>query len=136
MRIFLDANVFLYAAGAAHPLKAVCGKLLDRVAHGSLNATTSVEVIQEILHVYSRRGSIPVAVALGVRSAMLFPDLLPITRENVMAACQWMVRHPGLSSRDAIHVATMLANSITRIVSTDTDFDRVKEIERIPPEAL
>ncbi len=136
MRIFLDANIFLYAAGAAHCLKPVCAQLLDRVAAGSLDAITSVEVIQEILHVYSRRGDSRVAAALGVRSAMLFPDLLSVHREDVLAACQLMQRYPGLSSRDAVHVASMLANGITRITSTDSDFDRVKEIQRIPPERV
>ena len=37
-RVFLDTNVFLYAAGGEHPLKAPCGDILTRAANGDLDA--------------------------------------------------------------------------------------------------
>ncbi len=51
MRVFLDTNVFLYAAGRAHPERDACASVLRRVADGSLDATVNTEVIQEILYV-------------------------------------------------------------------------------------
>lgn len=39
--LFLDSNVFLYAAGREHPLRDVCRRLLDRVAAGEVEAATS-----------------------------------------------------------------------------------------------
>ena len=39
-----------------------------------------------------------------------------------------------LLPRDGIHYQTMKAYDCKRIVSTDTDFDRLKDIERIKPE--
>jgi predicted nucleic acid-binding protein len=53
--VFLDTNVFLYAIGAQHPLKAAGQQVLERVGNGTLEAVTSTEVIQEIL--YPRCGS-------------------------------------------------------------------------------
>lgn len=49
--VFLDTNVFLYAVGAAHPLRELGQNVLRRVTNGDLLATTSTEVIQEILYV-------------------------------------------------------------------------------------
>jgi predicted nucleic acid-binding protein len=134
--IFLDANVFLYAAGAAHPLKAACTDLLHRTATGAITATTNAEVVQEILHIYSRRGGRKNAVALALDTAALFPTLLAVTREDICMACRLMENYHALSSRDAVHVATMLANDITTMVSADPDFDQVREIERVPPERV
>ncbi len=45
-----------------------------------------------------------------------------------------MIRCPGLHARDYIHIAVMLNNGLTRILSADVHFDLVDEIERIPPE--
>ena len=39
MQVLLDTNIFLYAAGAAHPLREPCANILRRVADGSLDAT-------------------------------------------------------------------------------------------------
>ena len=46
MRVFLDTNIFLYAAGGPHPERAACERVLRRVADGSLEATINTEVIQ------------------------------------------------------------------------------------------
>ncbi len=45
MTAFLDTNVFLYAAGADHPLRDPCQRILHRVAAGELAATTSSKVV-------------------------------------------------------------------------------------------
>ena len=79
VRTFLDTNVFLYAAGAAHPERDACVRVLRSVADGSLDATVNSEVVQEILYVLSRRGRRRDAIALAGHVAALFPDLLPVT---------------------------------------------------------
>ncbi len=54
MRAFIDTNVFLYAAGSAHPHRERCAKVLRRVADGKLDATINSEVIQETLYTTNR----------------------------------------------------------------------------------
>jgi len=39
----------------------------------------------------------------------------------------------GITSRDAIHAATMMNNGIKEIISTDPHFDLIHEIKRIDP---
>ncbi len=132
--IFLDANVFLYASGAPHALKSVCADLLRRATSGTLIATTNAEVIQEILHIHARRGDRNRAVALALEALTAFPNLLPVTRADVLKACDLIDRYSSLSTRDAIHAATMLSNGIEKIVSLDPDFDVIREIERVAPQ--
>ena len=45
MTYFLDANIFMYAAGREHPLKAPCVAILRRVAQEEIVALTNAEVL-------------------------------------------------------------------------------------------
>jgi predicted nucleic acid-binding protein len=129
--IFLDTNVFLFAAGADHPLREPSQRILRRIAKEELTATTSSEVVQEILYVLYRRG-LPEAAQLMARSAiLLFPDLLPVTRNDMEAACDLLKRYPGTPTRDAVHAATMLNNGITTIVTADGHFKSIQEVHRL-----
>ena len=136
MQVFLDTNIFLYAAGASHPLREACAKVLRRVADGSLDATINSEVVQEILYVLTRRGRREDALKLADHLTSLFPDLLAVTRDDVVGACELLRQYPRLSVRDAVHVGTMLRNGIKTVVSVDSDFDQVSEIRRVAPGAV
>ncbi|MGA3168118.1 MAG: type II toxin-antitoxin system VapC family toxin [Terriglobia bacterium] len=136
MQVFLDTNIFLYAAGASHPRREACAKVLRRVADGSLDATINSEVVQEILYVLTRRGRRDDALKLAGHLTALFPDLLAVTRDDVVGACQLLRQYPGLSVRDAVHVGTMLRNELKTVVSVDSDFDQVSEIRRIAPDEV
>ena len=136
MQFFLDTNIFLYAAGASHPLREACARVLRRVADGTLDATISSEVIQEVLYVLIRRGRRGDALKLASDLASLFPDLLAVTRDDVAGACELLRRYPQLSVRDAVHVGTMLQNGLRTTVSVDSDFDQVSEIRRVDPSTV
>jgi len=66
--------------------------------------------------------------------ALVVPAILPVTQQDIKSVWDLMVRYPELSPRDYIHVAVMLNNGLSRILSADAHFDLVDEIERIPPE--
>jgi hypothetical protein len=134
MPVFLDTNIFLYAAGQTHPQRDACVALLRRVAAGTLEATTNSEVIQEILYVLERRGRREDGVALARHVASLFPDLLPVTGEDMRRAFDLIERYPKLPVRDTVHAATMLDNGLEQVISVDEDFDQVREIRRVAPE--
>ncbi len=135
MRVFLDTNVFIYGAGAPSPYKTECVALLQRVAAGELDATTSVEVVQEIHHVFRRRGRLAEGIALGREVLLLFPEILTITREDVVRAGALLTTWPQLSPRDALHAASALNHGIGTMVSVDKDFDQIEGLVRIDPSA-
>jgi predicted nucleic acid-binding protein len=72
-------------------------------------------------------------VILAGRVAALFPDLPPVTREDLLCACGLIRRYPRLPVRDDIHAATMLHNGLRQIVSLDPDFDQIRGVQRIDP---
>jgi predicted nucleic acid-binding protein len=53
--IVLDTTVLVYAKGAAHPLRDPCRRLLAAIIEREVQATTTVEAIQEFVHVRARR---------------------------------------------------------------------------------
>ena len=132
---FLDASIFLVALGAPSPQRAHCMRVLALTLRGKLPATTSTEVIQEIVHAWGRRGRKSEASSFAREILRDFPDVLSVTPADISSACDLMQRHPALHSRDAIHVATMLNNGIKQIISLDSDFDSIPEISRLAPSA-
>lgn len=126
----------MYAGGAEHPHRPACRAIMEAVAGGSLDAVTSTEVIQEILHRFSR-GRREVGRSMAASVLSLFDEILPVDRGVIAETVSLFGDHPGLSARDAIHVATCRLAGISKLVSLDTDFDAVPEIERLSPlEAL
>lgn len=136
MRVFLDSNVFIYAAGTDHPLKAPCVSILARAAAGELDATTSAEVLQELVHVYRRRNMVREGIALVREVLRLFPDVLPISGDTLTRSLRLLERYPQLSPRDSLHAATALEHDIGVIVSADADFDAIRELRRVSPPQL
>ena len=131
MSVFLDTAVFMYARGTDHPLREPSRALLQMVAERDLQAVTSAEVVQEILHRYIavRRATVGVALAREVVTA--FRPLLPITHAVAQRMPDLVERYAGLTARDLVHVATCLEEGIDTIVSPDRGFDAVKEIRRL-----
>jgi predicted nucleic acid-binding protein len=131
--VFLDTAIFMYAGGADHPLRASCRAILRRVDDGVLDATTSVEVVQEILHRYVsiRRTETGIDMARQVLDA--FAPVLPVTHAVMRRVPALADAYPALSARDLIHVATCLGEGIDAIVSPDHGFDQVREIRRLDP---
>lgn len=133
-RVFLDANIFLYAVGADSPHKQPCREVLLAVGKGKLDAVTSSEVLQEVLHVRSRRINVKDGIVAARGAATIVAEVLPVTGEDVLAACRLLERHPQITARDALHVAVMKASHIHTLVSVDKDFDALKDIKRVDPE--
>lgn len=133
-RVFLDANIFLYAVGAESPHKEPCRQVLLAVGQGALDAVTSSEVLQEVLHVRSRRVGLKDGVQAARAAAAIVAEILPVTGDDVLSACRLLERRPPLTARDALHVAVMKANHIQTLVSVDKDFDALKDIKRVSPE--
>jgi hypothetical protein len=130
---FIDSNVVMYAVGVDHPLKTPCVDLLRAIARGELQAVTSVEVLQEVLHRYTAQGQREHAVEV-VRSFMeVVPDVLPVTREDIAAALALHLAHPTLQTRDVMHLATMSQHGLHIIITADRHFDALPGYRRVDP---
>lgn len=133
-RVFLDTNIFLYAIGGPHAHKEACRDVLTAVGNGTLDGVTSSEVLQEVLHVRSLRAGMKDGIEAVRMAAALVAEVLPVTGEDILSACKVLAKHPQIKARDAIHIAVMKANHLPSMISTDKDFDAIKEVRRVAPE--
>lgn len=131
--IFVDTNIVMYAAGADHPYRRPCQASLDLIVNERLPAVVSCEVHQEILHRYLSLGLPDEAQQVSINLEILVPITLPVTMADIDLARKLIQRYPTLKARDLIHVAVMLQNDVSRILSTDAHFDQVSEVQRIDP---
>lgn len=133
--VFLDVNLFMYAAGRPHPLKEPCIRILSDVERRYLQAAINTEVLQELLYRYSHIGLAGKGIQL-CREVLKYPlAVLPVTLEDIHVAVELFDAHrsQGITPRDAIHAATMQNHGLTQIISADTDFDRLSFVTRRDP---
>lgn len=131
--ILVDANVFMYAAGADHPHKAASTGFLLDVASGEVDAGVDAEALQEILHRYRAMGRWEDGRRVYDSARRIVPIVFPITSEILDAARDLLDGYDGLTVRDALHAAVVLQTGSEAICSYDRDFDRIAGLKRIEP---
>ncbi|GMU61559.1 MAG: ribonuclease VapC23 [Myxococcaceae bacterium] len=131
--ILIDANVFMYAAGAEHPHRNASVDLLEAVAAGDLDGGTNAEVLQELLHRYRRLLTWEQAVTVYDSARLIVPEVLPVTARDLDRARSLLGDYPALSTRDAVHAAVVLENAVEALCTWDRDFDPIRELTVITP---
>ncbi len=133
--IFLDVNVFMYAAGTEHAYKAPCLHILSDGEAGKLTAVINAEIIQELLYRYSRIHLTEKGIHL-CQTIFQYPlAILPVTSDDTKKAVEVFSQYHaiGIKPRDVIHTAVMQNNDISHLISADKEFDRLPFIKRIDP---
>lgn len=136
MRVFIDTNIPMYAAGKDHPYKKSCAEIIMAAATGKLKAYTDVEVFQEILYRFFH-------IDLPDTGYKIFDNfykimdgfILPVNPKDVSLArdLSETYKKSNLSPRDFIHLSIMLNNDIEHIITTDKGFNAVDKIKVIMP---
>ncbi|HRC84822.1 MAG TPA: type II toxin-antitoxin system VapC family toxin [Thermoanaerobaculia bacterium] len=57
--------------------------------------------------------------------------VFPVEFEDVDAARRYLEADLALSARDALHVAVMKRHGVSRVLTFDQDFDRIKDLQRV-----
>ena len=154
--IFLDANLFVYHF-VADPLYGVaCSQLLQRVENQEIRGLTSTHILTEMAHRIMTVEAIggcawPVAgIARRLRQHPALVQQLAGFHQAVervlqsriqvltipvplVAAGTMLSRQMGLLSNDALIVAVMQANGLSKLASSDQDFDRIPWLTRYEP---
>lgn len=132
--ILLDTTVLIYAKGQNHPLRDPCRELIEAVADRRIEATTTVEVIQEFVHVRARRRDRTDAASLGRDYAELLSPLLSPTIEDLDAGLALFERTRALGAFDAVLAVCTARAGLRALVSADSGFADVPEIPHIVPD--
>lgn len=130
--IVLDTTVLSYAVGTEHPLREPCRLLLEAHANALIQATTSVEVIQEFTHVRARRRSRADAIALARHFVATLP-LLVTRAEDLELGLSLFEAYPSLGTFDAMLAAVALDYGAEALVSADHAFGTVPGLHWIDP---
>jgi predicted nucleic acid-binding protein len=154
--VFLDANTFIYHFGPDPVLGPPCSQLLQRIENLELTGFTSVHLLAEVIHklmtieanvlfgwplagMVNRLRRHPaevqkltaykVALDRICQSRIQVLEVPVAALQGAAAICQ----QTGLLTNDALIVALMQQNGLTRLASHDADFDCVPGLTRFAP---
>lgn len=124
--IYLDANVFVYAATDDGPKgRAAARRLRTALKQGAATASLTVDEVLWAIHEKLGREA---AAAKARQLLLLDLQVEAVGADDVREALAHFAA--GLAPRDAIHAAVALRLGCRTIVSTDGDFDRVRGLRR------
>ena len=126
--IVLDTTVLVYAVGGEHTLRDPARAIVEAVEDGTLRATTTVEAIQEFVHVRARRRERSDAAALGRAYATLLSPLLQPGEDDLEKGLRLFERDERLGPFDAVLAATAIAGKADALVSADAAFDGLRGV--------
>jgi hypothetical protein len=134
--ILLDTTVLAYALGSEHPLRDPCRAAVRAIGDGRLQATTTVEVIQEFAHVRARRHGRADAAATAESYATLLAPLVAVDAEDLSRGMTLFREHESLGSFDAVLAAVALRREyVTGLMSADRAFGSIPGLAHIDPSA-
>lgn len=123
--IVLDTTVLVYAVGVEHPLRDPCRAVISAIGDGSLTATTTVEVIQELTHVRARRRGRKDGASVGRTYAALLAPLLVLDEIDLGVGLDLFTSHDPIGAFDAVLAAATIRRGAA-LASADHGFAAVK----------
>jgi len=129
--IYVDSNIPMYLIGADHPHKRRVIDLVPRLLSAREVLVTSAETFQELIHRYLAIRDREHLVAAYEALESMVTTTADVTKPDVDQARALSGDHPGLSSRDCLHVAIMRRLECVRVWSFDAAFDAVPSLQRI-----
>lgn len=124
--LYFDTNVFVYAADitSEHHHNAV--SLLHQTTTQKLPFTTSVETIQEIIHVYKKLHRLKYGLKICQNILKLIPQPLSVDKTIISQYLKVTSQYPKLESRDCLHIAICRVHSIPILITQDKALARLK----------
>jgi predicted nucleic acid-binding protein len=154
--VFIDANILVYHFGPHPTFGPVCHQLIQRFENRELQGFTSTHVLSELAHqlmiveaanlpgwglgkvkqrlqqqpaVLQKLAQFRIAVESLLQSSLGILTIAP----PLLGAAVVLSQQHGLLTNDALTVALMRSNGLTKLASHDADFDRVPGVTRCAP---
>jgi len=130
--LYIDSNVFIYAALNTEKIGERARALLLKVQQGEEQASSSALTFDELVWAVKKYRTVEDAINAG-EVFLNFPNLkLTLVNGELLASALNLIRRYRLDPRDSIHAAAAILERAEAMVSTDTHFDKIKEIRRRP----
>jgi len=132
--IYVDSNVFIYSVVSKSKLASLSKNIILQIAEGKIDGATSILTWDEFFWVVRKTLGQEFAEIEGPRFLNI-PNLKFIAADElIITKAQKIIEDYKLKPRDSIHAASAISRNIKEIISDDPDFDKIKEIKRIPIE--
>ena len=131
--IVVDTTVLVYAVGVDHPLRESCRRLVEAARTRTAELTTTVEVIQEFVHVRARRRSKRDAIMLGKAYAALLHPLLAVDERDFAAGLDLFGSSTELGPFDAVLATAAIHRDADALVSADRAFEEIEGVAYLHP---
>lgn len=132
--ILLDTTILVYAKGEDDPLRGPCRMLIEAIAERRIEATTTIEAVQEFVHVRARRRGRADAAGLGRDYAELLSPLVQPTVDDLNAGLAMFERNEQVGAFDAVLAACATRLGASALVSADAGFATISEIAHVTPD--
>ncbi len=129
--IVLDTTVLVYAIGSEHPLRAPSRAIVEAISNGRVEATTTIEVIRELVHVRARRRDRHDAADRGRDLLRLLGPLIAPGDAEFAMALRLFEEHEALGMFDAVLAATVMLSGAEALVSADRAFASVHGLKHL-----
>ena len=129
-RAYIDANVFIYSIINEDNVGEKARNTLEKIKNGEYLGFTATLTIDEILWALHKEldKDKTIEIAKGFIN-MQNLEFINVDLEIIKKSLENY--HKSLKPRDSIHIASMQSKNIKTIISSDPDFDKIKEIKRI-----
>ncbi len=135
MKVLVDTTVLVYAVGTVHELREPCRQLLIAHARGAIEAATTIEVVQEFVHVRACRRDRHDATTLGRQYVDALHLIVQVPRDLELGLSLFE-QHPRLGAFDAVLAAVALNRKIDALISADRAFSEIPDLHFMHPTSL
>ena len=128
--IYIDSNVFIFAALNNEELGNNAKLILEEVENRNMEASTSSLTFDEVVWIVKKNRNFEDAVSIG-EAFLNMPGLhLVAVNQDLLALSISIMKRYKTDPRDSIHAATAITQKANIIISEDTDFNKIKELKR------
>ena len=128
--MYVDSNVFIFAATDSGKKGKNCRKIIDMISEKKMICAASYLVIDEVIWVLRKHVGKKDSIKI-VKTLLSLPIKWIELDKSITLSMIEILEKTKLDPRDAIHLASMKKLGLSSIISEDSDFDKIKEIQRI-----
>ncbi len=128
--MYVDSNVFIFAATDSGKKGKNCRKIIEMISEKQMICAASYLVIDEVIWVLRKHVGKKDSIKI-VKTLLSLPIKWIELDKSITLSMIEILEKTKLDPRDAIHLASMKKLGLSSIISEDSDFDKIKEIQRI-----
>ena len=133
MKKYIDSNVFIIplVESLDNQKYFACKNILKSIINNEFEAVTSLLTWDEVVHVLNKKLGREIGLKHGEKFLRM-PNLKFVNVDkSIIFLAQRIMNNYNVKPRDAIHSATAILHGDKKIISDDSDFDKINEIKRI-----